>query len=185
MNRSHVSIAFKAASAAAVLCAALQGTPARADDRAYLEAGRAMVQRGEMADGLRVVAAAVALNPEDHVARSYLLGTLDGACCGEDVGLHVAVLAVLPHDPGLLDRLASLYERQARYADAAALRMRNMPLAPNDPEYHARMFLYFELVGDMERALRCLARYRALGGHREEILSRAPAAAAEGAGRGG
>jgi hypothetical protein len=176
MKRFHASTLRKAALAALGSgWLVLQGAAAwAAPVPRYLEVGRTLVERGEMADGLRLVAAAVALNPGDAQARALLLATLDGPCCNQDIGLHAVILPVLPHDPDLLDRLAGLYEHQARFLAAAALRMRDVPLSPDDPEYHARMFLYFELVGDMEHARRCFARYTALGGHRAEILDRAP-----------
>jgi len=174
MTGIGTSSAVKSA-AVAVLLAVLPGAVAQAGGpRRYFGAGRAMVERGETTHGLRAVAAAIALDPTEASARTYLLVTLDGACCNQDITLHEAVLVVLPLDRALLDRVAGLYESRALYADAAALRMRGVPLTREDPEFHARLFLYFELVGDEALALRSLERYRALGGSREEILSRAP-----------
>jgi len=190
MKRTYASTLRKTALAAAGSLLVLQAATAWAAPASrYFAVGRTLVERGEMADGLRLVAAAVALTPGDGEARAFLLATLDGPCCSQDVGLHAVVLPVLPKDPDLLDRLAGLYERQARFRDAASLHMRDVPLSPDDPEYHARMFLYFELVGDMEHARRCFARYTALGGHRAEILDRAPGQSdpsrGVGSGRGG
>ncbi len=184
MTQLRTSWAQKAAAVAVVLFLAAQGAAANGNaPRRYFEVGRLLVERGEMTDGLRAVAAAIALDPGKIEARTYLLGVLDGERCRRDVRLHEAVLVVLPRYGDLLDRMATLYESRARYAAAAAVRMREVPLTPDDPEFHARLFLYFELVGDHESALRSLKRYRALGGHREEVLDwmSAPPAAPAGA----
>jgi hypothetical protein len=156
----------KVAMVVVLLLVALQGAVARAGGaQRYFETGRAMVERGDRADGLRAVAVAIALDAgkvraRSRGARSYLVGVLDSACCRDDIGLHETVATVLPRFPPVIERLAALYERDTRYEEAGALRLRTTGLRPDEPAALKRLAVYFEFMGDLRHARAARDRYR-------------------------
>jgi TPR repeat protein len=184
MNGLDSSRWARGLAAVVVLVGVLHTAQARAGGEGgamrHLDVGRALVEGGDALDGLRHVAVAVALAPDDMGAQTYLLAVLDLDRFRQDVGLHEAVAAVLPSFRPVLDRLARLYELDARYAEAAAVHLREVGLKPDDAETQARLAVYFYFMGERDLARGALARYRALGGDPEAILKRLPDPALEG-----
>jgi Sel1 repeat len=173
MDGSHASRWTRGLAAAVMLLGVFHTAEARAVGAGrHLDAGRAMIEAGEVREGLRHVAAAVALEPPNFGAQTYLLGVLDLDRCRGDVALHEAVAAVLPAFGPVLDRLARLYEVEDRYADAAVLRLREEGLRPDEAESQGRLAVYFDFVGEPELARTALRRYRELGGDSDAILER-------------
>jgi len=175
MNGSSTSIWTRAAVAAFMILGLFHPAEVRAGGAGrHLDVGRAMIEVGDVRAGLRHVAVAAALDPANIGTQTYLLGVLDGDRFRQDVGLHEAVLAVVPSYRPVLDRLARLYELDLRFADAAALRLREAGLRPDEAQAQLRLANYYSFVGAAALARAALERYRELGGDPDAIPQRLP-----------
>lgn len=175
MNGSNASRGARVLLAVLVLFAWLHAPDARADGAGrHFDVGRVLVEAGDVRAGLMHMAVAVALDPDGITAQTYLLAVLDMDRHHGDVALHEAVAAILPDYRPVLDRLARLYELHFRYADAAALRLREAGLPPDEAETQARLAIYYAFMGEDGLARAALERYRALGGDPAAILNRLP-----------
>jgi tetratricopeptide (TPR) repeat protein len=126
---------------------------------AYFDTGRELVAEGRTELGLRHVATAVALEPDNFVAQTYFVSMLDRDPFRDDPAKLKSLTAVLPRYVPLLDRLALLYEGKKRQAEAERLYAAWAELRPASAEVHARAGEHYRFTGQDDKAIAAFTRY--------------------------
>lgn len=166
---------------AACLAASLSTTPAAGappvptgggPGEAYFTKGVDAVMRGDAVHGFRMMAASVALAPNDMMRSTYLQTFLDLPQYNWDVSLLEQTQVVAPHYPPLLLRLGRLYEGKQRFREAEALYVRWANLMPDAPEPHARLGELYYFTQRYDRALAAFSRHRRLVGESDYAVRR-------------
>lgn len=139
---------------------------------AYFAKGRQLVAEGRAPEGFDLLAAAVAVAPDNIVYQTYLLTYLDRAAFNWQVALLERVHAVAPGYPPVLQRLAKLYEGKGRHAEAEALYLQWAALRPDQPEPYARLGEHYYFTGQYDKGLKAFARHRELVGESDYALRR-------------
>lgn len=108
---------------------------------------------------------ALAIDPAHAPAAANLgrLLHLDGALA-EAEHVYRAGIACCGSDALLLFNLAVLLEEQARYAEACGVYEATITAAPDFADAHYNLGLLYEALGERQKALRHLKRYRQLAG---------------------
>jgi tetratricopeptide (TPR) repeat protein len=139
---------------------------------AYFEKGRALLAEGHAAEGFRLVAVAVAIEPGNIPYQTYLLAYVDQADYNADLGLLEDLHRLAPLSTPLMQRLAKLYDGKQRHAEAEALYLKWAELRPDQPEPYARLGEHYYFTGRYDKALAAFARHRALVGESDYAMRR-------------
>lgn len=150
----------------------------------YFLRGVALTTQGQSDNGLQMMAASVAMQPDNMYRSTYLALFLDLPSYNWNVPLFESLHQVAPTNIPVIEHLGKLYEGKQRYAEAEALYTQWANLRPDLPEPYARLgeHYYFtqqykkgikafqrhlELVGDSDYALRQMVRiYKESGDER-------------------
>lgn len=141
----------------------------------YFLRGVAMTTQGPSENGLQMMAASVAMQPDNMYRNTYLALFLDLPSYNWNIPLFESLHEIAPTNIPVIERLGKLYEGKQRYAEAEALYVQWANLRPGLPEPYARLgeHYYFtqqyqkgikaferhlELVGDSDYALRQMVR---------------------------
>lgn len=142
----------------------------------HLAAARAMLGHGDAAQAARLLAARVAVRPDDLSAQTWLTVTLDRLVADGDLDAVEGVRQVLPAWPPVLERLGGLYEDRGRNDEAAALYHAWITLRPANPEPYARLAEHELAHGGYKKAIALFERHRVLIGGESDYAERRIAA---------
>ena len=141
----------------------------------YFLRGVALTTQGQSDNGLQMMAASVAMQPDNMYRNTYLALFLDLPSYNWNVPLFESLHRIAPTNIPVIEHLGKLYEGKQRYAEAETLYMQWAKLRPDLPEPYARLgeHYYFtqqykkgieafqhhlELVGESDYALRQMVR---------------------------
>lgn len=148
--------------AAALLLAPLAGTAAAS--KRHVAAAADLTRADRTGDAARLLAARVAMAPDDLTAQLHLTPLLDRMAADADVAGLEGVRRVLPAWPPVLQRLGALYDGRRMHAEAEAAYLAWERARPGNPEPAARLGEHYALTGETGRAVAWLSRHRALVG---------------------
>lgn len=148
-------------------------TAARADaPEGHLAAAARLIQAGDTAQGARLLAARVKLDPADLAAQAYLTIALDRLAQATDAAGLEGVRQVLPAWPPVLERLALVYDGKGRAAEAEAVYKSWIALRPGNPEPYARLAEHEAGAGHYAKAIALFERHRVLVGESDYAARR-------------
>jgi hypothetical protein len=150
--------------AAALLLVPLAGTAAAGPAHGHVAAAADLTRAGQTDDAARLLAARVALAPDDLAAQLHLMPLLDRMVLNADAEGLEGVRQVLPGWPPVLQRLGALYDGRRMHAEAEAAYLAWEKARPGNPEPAARLGEHYALTGNTGRAIAWLSRHRALVG---------------------
>lgn len=155
-------------------------TVARAEaPEGHLAAAARLIHAGDTAEGARLLAARVKVDPADLAAQTYLTIALDRMAQKTDAKGLEAVRQVLPDWPPVLERLALVYDGKGRGAEAEGVYKDWIALRPGNPEPYARLAEHEALAGHYAKAIALFERHRVLSGGESDYAARRIAAVRE------
>jgi len=154
-----VALAFLSVAFAAWLLAVSPAKGAVTGKRSYFDRGQALVAHGDARMGLQYVATAVALEPNNFVAQTYLLALLDQDRFKDDLDVLASVRPILPHYPPVIERTAKLLEGGQHPEEAEAFYEEWRTLRPDSAEAQARAGEHYRFAGKDKEALDAFSSY--------------------------
>lgn len=124
------------------------------------------------ATAARLLAARVALAPDDFTAQIHLRTLLDRMALDEDLAGVEGVRQVLPAWPPVLERLGAMYDGRGRHAEAETALKAWLRARPGNPEPAARLAEHYAGTGRPDRAVALLRRHKALMGGESDYADR-------------
>jgi tetratricopeptide (TPR) repeat protein len=133
--------------------------PGAANGTAYFNAGHKLLEQGDTRLGLQYVATAVALNPNDFGAQTYLQSLLDQDRFRDDAVVLESIRPLLPTYPPLMERLAKVYEGQQRQGEAGKIYEAWQAERPESAEPQARAGEHYRFTGENAKAVQAFSQY--------------------------
>jgi len=140
------------------------GTASAAGTPGHVAAAANLLRADHADAAARLLAARLAVTPNDLTVQLHLMPLLDRMVLDADVAGLEGVRAVLPSWPPVLQRLGALYDGRQMHAAAEAVYLAWERARPGNPEPAARLGEHYALTGETGRAIAWLARHRALVG---------------------
>lgn len=169
---------LRAARAAALLTVsillpvAIAGAQSFGAASGHVSAALGLAAKDEVPVAARLLAARVAVRPDDLTAQVHLSMLLDRMAAGADVAGLEGVRNVLPAWPPVLERLGAAYDDKGRHAEAEAVYRRWLKARPGNPEPAARLAEHYARTGRTDRAVAWFERHRALMGGESDYAER-------------
>jgi len=173
---THSLIRAGIAAALFLLPIALVAAARAESPEGHLAAAGHLIQSGDTAEGARLLAARVKVNPADLAAQTYLTIALDRLAQQTDAAGLEGVRQVLPEWPPVLERLALVYDGKGRAAEAEAVYKSWITLRPGNPEPYARLAEHEAGAGHYAKAIALFERHRVLLGGESDYAARRIAA---------
>ncbi|MFQ5509525.1 MAG: tetratricopeptide repeat protein [Leptospirillia bacterium] len=138
----------------------------------YFVRGVALVSSGHPEQGFPLMAASVAMAPDNMHRNTYLTLFLDLPAHNRNTPVLEAVHRTAPNFVPAMGQLARLYEGNLRYAEAEALLTRWAELRPEMAEPQARLGELYYFTGHYDQAIQAFSLHRELIGESPYALRR-------------